>query len=101
MLAVKDSVEKLHINESGRDQTDMISYKIMLTKGAAQIASLERKKIVDWISKDKARETFKGKLEKRQPGTGHWFLEDPAFQEWVTGGGKTLWCPGIRTFVLH
>ncbi|KAF5632082.1 hypothetical protein F52700_6601 [Fusarium sp. NRRL 52700] len=77
VLSVKDGVERLQI------------------AGLAQSTDKQREKILTWISTDNSRESFKNKLQQRQPGTGSWFLEDPTFQEWMTGRGKVLWCPGI------
>jgi Cdc6-like AAA superfamily ATPase len=34
-------------------------------------------------------------LEKRQQGTGQWFLNSPDFSAWVRGDIQTLFCPGI------
>ena len=68
-----------------------------MANGGAAISEIEkRKKILAWISEDNAHETYTKKLQDRQPGTGNWFLKSKAFQEWLAGGGKTLWCPGIR-----
>ena len=64
---------------------------------AAISENVKREKVLAWISEDNARETYRRKLQQRQPGTGNWFLKSKAFQEWLAGGGKTLWCPGIRT----
>ena len=44
-----------------------------------------------WLKQD---DTF----ERRQEGTGEWLLNDLAFQEWIKGDTKVLWCPGDRTF---
>jgi hypothetical protein len=68
-----------------------------MANGRAAISEIEKKKrILGWISEDNAQETYRRKLQERQPGTGNWFLESKAFQEWLGGGGKSLWCPGIR-----
>jgi hypothetical protein len=34
-------------------------------------------------------------IMKRHEGTGQWFLDAPEFQNWMHGGDKTLFCPGI------
>jgi len=62
--------------------------------------NLKREKVLAWISKGNARETYRRKLQERQPGTGSWFLKSKPFQEWLVGDGETLWCPGIRTLVF-
>jgi hypothetical protein len=57
-----------------------------------------RKETVDWISKM----NFEGRqyevLSARQEGTGEWFLENLAFQDWLYGKDtrRIIWCPGIR-----
>ena len=35
-----------------------------------------------------------------QAGTGQWFLDLPDFKDWLSGGLRTLWCPGIRMWNL-
>jgi hypothetical protein len=37
-------------------------------------------------------------LSARQEGTGEWFLENLAFQDWLYGKDtrRIIWCPGIR-----
>jgi hypothetical protein len=34
-------------------------------------------------------------MDKRQEGTGQWFLKSPEFVAWVEGPTRTLLCPGI------
>lgn len=36
-----------------------------------------------------------GIIMQRHEGTGQWFLSAPKFQNWLHGGDKTLFCPGI------
>lgn len=35
-------------------------------------------------------------LEGRQDGIARWLIGTVAFQTWLTGSGKTIWCYGIR-----
>ncbi|KAF7365903.1 Ankyrin [Mycena venus] len=60
-----------------------------------QMKAAERVQILDWLSPINffLRKTDISRM--RQPGTGGWLLEDPRFQEWVSGSGRTLWCRGI------
>jgi hypothetical protein len=53
--------------------------------------------ILDWLSSlnfwAKQDDTF----ERREEGTGEWFLNDPKFQGWMKGDFEVLLCPGDRT----
>jgi hypothetical protein len=35
-------------------------------------------------------------LSRHQEGTGKWMLDSKEFNDWLSGPGRTLWCPGIR-----
>ena len=35
-------------------------------------------------------------LSMRHAGTGQWLLPSKKFNEWMTGKGGTLFCPGIH-----
>ncbi|KAJ6605260.1 ankyrin repeat-containing domain protein [Mycena vulgaris] len=55
----------------------------------------ERTKIIDWFSPINFFLRHADIARARQAGTGEWFLAEPHFQEWESGSGRTLWCPGI------
>ncbi|KAN0083718.1 hypothetical protein V8E54_002806 [Elaphomyces granulatus] len=55
----------------------------------------DRKKILDWLSPIDYAELQSDTFQKRQKGTGAWFLKSTPFIEWLEGKEKTLFCPGI------
>ena len=53
------------------------------------------RRILDWISSSDFQSQQADLDERRQDGTGRWFIESPAFNDWIEGPKKTLFCPGI------
>jgi hypothetical protein len=68
----------------------------LLSDHENQIQDEKGQKIVKWLSHlnfwSKQDDTF----ERRQEGTGRWFINDVTFQDWVNGKFNVLWCPGDR-----
>ena len=60
-------------------------------------AASEARQITRWLSPLNFSQTQDDLFRRRKEGTGQWFLESAAFQEWMSSNGGTLWCPGIRT----
>ena len=65
--------------------------------GALQLShdGERRDKILRWISSSDFPALQSDLIERRQEGTGQWFIEDAAFLDWINGATKTLFCPGI------
>ncbi|KAF7354290.1 ANK-REP-REGION domain-containing protein [Mycena venus] len=57
--------------------------------------SVERAKIIDWLSPLNFFLRHADISSVRQQGTGEWLLDDFRFREWVSDTGRTLWCHGI------
>ncbi|KAJ6520685.1 ankyrin repeat domain-containing protein, partial [Mycena vulgaris] len=51
--------------------------------------------IFDWISPLEFLQRQVDVFSTLQPGTGEWLLADTQFQDWESGSGKILWCPGM------
>jgi len=68
----------------------------LLSDHENQVQDEKGQKIVKWLSHlnfwSKQDDTF----ERRQEGTGRWFINDVTFQDWVNGKFNVLWCPGDR-----
>ncbi|KAJ7487066.1 ankyrin repeat domain-containing protein [Mycena latifolia] len=54
-----------------------------------------QQKILDWMSPLNFLQRQADVFGALQPGTGEWFLSNAVFQEWESGSGKVLFCPGI------
>lgn len=58
------------------------------------------RKVCNWLSplsvefQKKQLDTFN--IPNRQDGTSQWFFETSEFNDWLSGTGTSLWCPGIR-----
>jgi len=56
----------------------------------------EGQEILDWLSPLNFWRKQKDTLERRQEGTGEWFIKHPEFRKWIEGDTQFLWCPGDR-----
>jgi hypothetical protein len=52
-------------------------------------------KILRWLSPTDYGTQQSDFFNRRQEGTGRWFLESAEFQEWHDNAGKTLYCQGM------
>jgi hypothetical protein len=51
--------------------------------------------MLEWLSTDDYGARQSDLIDRRQEGTGLWFLAHPKFTSWVEGSTRTLLCPGI------
>jgi hypothetical protein len=56
--------------------------------------------IVAWLSPLHFETKQKDAFGRHQEGTGKWLLDSKEFNDWFSGSGRTLWCPGIRMITL-
>jgi hypothetical protein len=56
--------------------------------------------IVAWLSPLNFETKQKDAFSRHQEGTGKWMLDSNEFNDWFSGSGRTLWCPGIRMITL-
>ena len=68
-----------------------------------RVLKQEELEILQWISPLMFAATQKDTFERRQEGTGTWFLENQVFRNWKAGtlgnNKRTLYCFGMRTFI--
>ncbi|KAH8586052.1 ankyrin repeat protein, partial [Bisporella sp. PMI_857] len=57
--------------------------------------NLERQAILDWLTPVDYVPQQSDFINRRQAGTGEWFLDSPEFHTWLNKEGQTLFCPGI------
>ncbi|KAI9371738.1 nucleoside phosphorylase domain-containing protein [Aspergillus egyptiacus] len=58
--------------------------------------SEESQKILSWLKDTDNGAQLSDYLNRRQDGTGTWFLNDDTFTTWLAGGQqRTLFCPGL------
>jgi hypothetical protein len=69
-------------------------------KPLSYIIGQDRRDILGWLSGIDSRTRQIDTLSRRQEGTGQWLFEDPAFERWICGADRTLWCVGIRMLFL-
>src|ERR1700722_4577501 len=50
--------------------------------------------IASWLSSLNFQTSQNEFIQKREKGTGEWFLESREFKEWRDGESEMLWCPG-------
>lgn len=58
-------------------------------------AHQDQNAILDWLTPTNYSSQQHDILDRRQPGTGQWFLESPEYTTWLQLAGQTLFCPGI------
>lgn len=51
---------------------------------------------MEWVDHLDFETVHETNIEKWQPGTGLWLLENVAFKVWLQEHGKPLWCHGMR-----
>ncbi|KAK5734382.1 hypothetical protein LTS12_026723 [Elasticomyces elasticus] len=56
---------------------------------------LDDEKILDWLTSVEYGPQQSNYFNRRQPGTGEWFLESAEYQTWRSSPRQTLFCPGI------
>ncbi|KAJ6541683.1 hypothetical protein B0H19DRAFT_1268649 [Mycena capillaripes] len=82
-----------------RDQASLTSLinlqQQTITNMDEHMNSIERAKIIDWLSPLNFFLRHADISPARQEGTGEWLLNDSRFREWVSEKGRTLWCHGI------
>ncbi|KAJ9217078.1 hypothetical protein DTO166G4_1133 [Paecilomyces variotii] len=55
----------------------------------------EHRACLDWLSPTTYAKQHCDYINRRQPGTGDWFLVSPGFRTWIEMPQQTLFCPGI------
>jgi hypothetical protein len=86
-------------------QRDQKGNNVPLLPTFAMLASaehpLDRKAqdIMAWLSTLNFSTRQKDFFNRRQEGTGEWFLKTDAFKNWLDGTERTLWCPGLRMII--
>ena len=61
----------------------------------------ETRQMLDWIASSHFTADPKNFLERKQEGTGRWFVESDDFQGWLEDGRKALICQGMPGAGLH
>src|SRR5271168_5040350 len=54
-----------------------------------------RDKILTWLDKSDPKVNHGDSRRKHEHGTGNWFLESKAFNDWKTTPGSFIWLHGI------
>jgi hypothetical protein len=57
--------------------------------------SKDNQAILNWLTPVDYATQHNDFINRRQPGTGQWFLDSAAFQAWLSKDKHTLFCPGI------
>jgi hypothetical protein len=57
-----------------------------------------RRNIRDWLLPPDPSSSYRSANEKRQPGTGEWFLKSLEFERWKTTPNSFAWLYGLREY---
>jgi hypothetical protein len=63
-------------------------------------ADERRQKIYEWLSATDPSISHNTICEKRQSGTGSWFIEGEFFKEWKSHPNSFLWLQAIRMSLI-
>ncbi|KAJ6523124.1 hypothetical protein DFH09DRAFT_199402 [Mycena vulgaris] len=78
------------------NQADILrSVKDAAQQQREHISTEKRQAIFDWVSPLEFLQQQVDVFSTLQPGTSEWLLADGQFQDWESGSGKILWCPGM------
>ncbi|KAJ6605153.1 ankyrin repeat domain-containing protein [Mycena vulgaris] len=73
----------------------IVAIKDVVHKQGEHIGAEKRQAILDWMSPLEFLQQQVDVFSALQPGTGEWLLADAQFEDWESGSGKILWCPGM------
>ncbi|KFY52229.1 hypothetical protein V496_08591 [Pseudogymnoascus sp. VKM F-4515 (FW-2607)] len=100
-LAIKDCLAELHSsNEELRSGVNAVITSIPAMQDGIDKIQLgqdreQNGRLLKWISSTDFPSQLSDIISTRQEGTGQWFLESTEFNNWLSKGEKTLFCPGI------
>ncbi|KAJ6579073.1 hypothetical protein DFH09DRAFT_913370, partial [Mycena vulgaris] len=78
-----------------KENTLVVCFSLVISIYTQHCKAEKRQAIFDWISPLEFLQRQVDVFSALQPGTGEWLLADPQFQDWESGCGKALWCPGM------
>jgi hypothetical protein len=89
---IEDEFSKLHRRQEGKviENADVVK----------PLSHITDRDVLRWLSPLDFRTTQIDTLSRRQEGTGQWLFEGQAFQDWLCGARRTLWCSGIRMSIF-
>ncbi|KFY22155.1 hypothetical protein V493_06811 [Pseudogymnoascus sp. VKM F-4281 (FW-2241)] len=110
IITMKSEIEDMSaaigkVQSSVKEEMSLISGTISKVYDGQQRITTEKEflKVLDWLSPL----TFEAKqddiFERRQAGTGEWFLQSNEFQNWLLGSLNCLWCtasPGAGKTIM-
>ncbi|KAF3283208.1 hypothetical protein TWF970_001186 [Orbilia oligospora] len=76
-----------------REDFDRVVNEIAILRGS--LAGDEERKILEWITPIDDSAQHNDFFNRRQPGTGNWFLNSSKYQNWLHTPKSILYCPGI------
>ncbi|KAF3317028.1 hypothetical protein TWF173_001034 [Orbilia oligospora] len=85
---VKDAKVRDNINK----RLEVVN-EIAILRGS--LAGDEERKILEWITPIDDSAQHNDFFNRRQPGTGNWFLNSSKYQNWLHTPKSILYCPGI------
>lgn len=74
--------------------TNVLSQSKALEGATAQ--STEQFRMLQWLSNEDPSVSHNRAIQKKQEGTGSWYLESTAFSQWRNSPKSLAWLHGIR-----
>lgn len=94
VLEIADGVAILKADRSGENTQNLIA--VVDDSAKLLLLDQELQDILNWLSPLNFSAKHNDIFCRWHEGTGKWLLENTAFETWVNGTQKFLWCPGIR-----
>ncbi|KAK6501260.1 hypothetical protein TWF481_009101 [Arthrobotrys musiformis] len=97
----RDFIEHLQADEVDKEPSarDIILNKLdeNIAKLTSRLESADDLGILEWLTPEPFQHSGRHNdvIERRQPGSGQWFLKSEEFHTWLQNKGRILFCPGI------
>ena len=97
MIDGKIALQTAEIKAYSSDITESLA-KVRFDQQQTHRETLDKESMeaIAWLSPLNFRIKQNDVFRACHPGTGRWLLQSTEFQDWLDGGTKTIWCPGIR-----
>ena len=91
------AIDTLHLKQASEVKDEWDEIRALLT---TMSTSDELDRICEWLRGPDPESNFYDALDKRQPGTGEWFLQSEVYSNWTAEGSSFLWLHGFGSVAL-
>ncbi|MCJ1471189.1 hypothetical protein MMC07_009837, partial [Pseudocyphellaria aurata] len=100
LVQVALEMDHFKLSQAIKESTDSVQSNIEAVQNDLDVMQQAQghaahEKLMKWISPTDFPAQQSDFIDRRQKGTGQWFLDASEFTEWLHGPNQTLFCPGI------